>query len=421
MPTTLLLRLPGPGQQDSEWLTVDPAGLPTGPGGRGTLEAAAAASRGCKVIVLAPATQILLAEPELPPGSGAKLARAIPFALEEQLTEDIDQLTFAVGRRSARGTSPVAVVSREILQGWIATLAQAGIDPIAIHADVALMPDNPGQTVLWLEGDRLSVRRPDTLPITIEMTPVTEALTVTGVINADPPAGDEAKTPENALLYVTGEDWTRVRDEFEGIRDRFASLNVQVLPDGPLPWFARQLSVDGAVNLLQGEFSRSTDYGSHWRAWRTAALLVVGLLVVHVAVQALQIRQANRQSAAADQEISKLFAVAMPSEPMRDARQQMQARLEKIRKAQAGPQYFLHMVQALSGATGGLPQVNIDALNFREQTLDMKVTAANVESLSTLTQSVAKQGLTAEIQSSTPVGGGVEAHLQIRAPRTSAR
>ena len=417
---TLLLRLPGPGQQDSEWLTVDQSGLPTGPRQRGTLEAASAASRDCKVVVLAPATQVLLAEPELPPGSGARLTRAIPFALEEQLTEDIDQLTFAVGRRSTRGTTPVAVVSREILQGWIAMLAQAGIDPVAIHADVALMPDNPGQTVLWLEGDRLSVRRPDALPITIEMTPVTDALMVTGVIDADVP-GAEARVPESALLYVTDEDWSRVRDEFEQVLSRFASLNVQILADGPLPWFARQLAANSAVNLLQGEFSRSTDYGLHWRAWRTAALLAAGLLVVHVAVQALQIRQANRQSATADQEISQVFASAMPSEPMHDARQQMQSRLDRIRKAQGGPQYFLHMVQALGGATSGLPQLNIDALSFREQTLDMKVTAANVESLSTLTQSIAGQGLTAEIQSSTPAGAGVEAHLQIRAPRPSSR
>ncbi len=420
MPTTLLLRLPGPGQQDGEWLIVDPSGLPTGPRQQGSLEQAAAAARDSKVIVLAPATQILLAEPELPPGSGARLARAIPFALEEQLTEDIDQLSFAVGRRSARGTTPVAVVSRDILRGWISTLGQAGIDPIAIHADVALMPDNPGQTVLWLEGERLSVRRPDTLPITIEMSPVTEALAVTGVIAVDADGG-APKVPESALLYVTAEDWSRVQDDFEKVLDRFASLNVQILADGPLPWFARQLAASNAVNLLQGEFSRATDYGSHWRAWRTAALLAAGLLVAHVAVQALQIRQANRRSSAADVEISQVFAAAMPSEPMHDARQQMQSRLDRIRKAQAGPQYFMRMVQALSGATSGLPQVSIDALNFREQTLDMKVTAANVASLSTLTQSVARQGLTAEIQSSTPAGAGVEAHLQIRAPRASAR
>src|SRR5450755_2000152 len=240
MTSTLLLRLPHPSQPDAEWLAVDEAGFASGPRQSGSLEAAAAACAGAKVIALAPATQILLAEPELPPGSGAKLARAIPFALEEQLTEDIDQLSFAVGRRSERGTTPVAVVSRSILQGWMSALTQAGIDPVALYADVSLLPDNPGQTVLWLEGDRLSVRRPGSLPVMIEMAPVTEALAVTGVLDID----------AAALLYVTAADGGRVHAEIEQLQPRFAALNVQVLPDGPLPWFARELATTSAINLL---------------------------------------------------------------------------------------------------------------------------------------------------------------------------
>jgi general secretion pathway protein L len=411
MALTLLLRLSGPAGQDSEWLTVDDAGLPVAPRQSGSLEAAAAAGKGCKVIALVPATQVLLAEPELPPGSGAKLARAIPFALEEQLTEDIDQLAFAVGRRSERGTTPVAVVSRSILQAWISTLSQAGISPIAMYADMSLLPENPGQAVLWLEGDRLSLRRPGTLPMMIEMTPVTEALAITGILDVD----------ASALLYVTAEDWARVQDEFEQVAGRFASLNVQVLPDGPLPWFARELAGTNAVNLLQGDFSRSTDYGSHFRMWRSAALLGAGLLLAHVAVQALQIRQANRQTAAAEQEITQVFSAAMPTETMHDARRQMQERLDKIRKAQGGPEIFLRIAQALGGAISTLPQVNIEALSFREQSMDMKVTAADVQSLAALTQSVAKQGLSADIQSSTPAGSRVEAHLQIRALHPDGR
>ena len=95
MPQTLLLRLPSPGQEETEWLTIDDAGDSETTRQRGSLTLAAAVSRTGKVVALAPATQILLAEPELPPGSGVKLARAVPFALEEHLTEDIDQLSFA--------------------------------------------------------------------------------------------------------------------------------------------------------------------------------------------------------------------------------------------------------------------------------------------------------------------------------------
>src|ERR1700759_5170169 len=137
MPHTLLLRLPAPGQQDTEWLSIDASGVPETAPQRGPLGLAAAVGRSAQVVVISPATQILLAEPELPPGSGIKLARAVPFALEEQLTEDIDQLCFSIGRRQPNGRTPVAVVARETLRAWIAQLAAAGIEPVAMYADIS--------------------------------------------------------------------------------------------------------------------------------------------------------------------------------------------------------------------------------------------------------------------------------------------
>jgi general secretion pathway protein L len=101
-------------------------------GSAGPLSSPPRSAHTAKLVVLAPATQVLLAEPDLPPGSGVKLARAVPFALEEQLTEDIDQLYFAIGRRGATGKTPVAVVSREIIEGWLAMLDAAGLTPVAI-------------------------------------------------------------------------------------------------------------------------------------------------------------------------------------------------------------------------------------------------------------------------------------------------
>jgi general secretion pathway protein L len=422
MPQTLLLRLPA-GSEDTEWLTIDEAGEPAVARQRGPLSLAAAVGRSANVVVLAPATQILLAEPELPPGSGLKLARAVPFALEEQLTEDIDDLVFALGKRRPKGT-PVAVVSRSVLEGWLTALREAGIEPVAIYPDMSLLPQNPGQTMLWYESGRLSVRRPGMLPFSVELTPVTEGLIVAGVI-ADPLAAtalasDSPRELENAILYVTREDWARIQDEIEGLIDHFASLKIQLLPDGPLPWLAREVAATDAINLLQGEFARATHYGTHWRRWRAAAALAVGLLVIHVAAQAYQLHQAKHDTALLDIEIAQVFSAAMPADQLQDPRRQMQSRLDRIRHSGAGPQHFLRTLQTLSGALTEVPHTNIDSLSYREESLDMKVTAPSLAVLSQLSQTVDKQGLTAEIQSSAPVGSGVEAHMQVRAHGTKA-
>jgi general secretion pathway protein L len=420
MPQSLLLRLPPPGQEDTEWLILDEAGGPTPTRQRGSLSLAAAVWRSGRVVVLAPAAQILLAEPELPPGGGTKLARAVPFALEEQLTEDVDQLSFAIGHRRSSGGTPVAVVSRSVLQGWIADLSAAGIDPQAIYPDISAMPENPGQTVLWLENDRLAVRRPGALPFAVELAPVREALVVAGVIGDPLLQPEEPKPKESAILYLTREDWVRVQGEFEDLLEEFASLKVQLLSDGALPWLARGMNTSDAVNLLQGEFSRSTDYSERWRRWRLAATLAATLLVVHVAAQALQIRQAKHESAALDSQISQVFSSAMQGDPSADPRRQMQSKLDRIRKSGAGPQYFLRTLQTLSGALAAAPKTTISALSYRENALDMTVNAPSLAALSELTQFVGKDGLAAEIQSSNPVATGVEAHLHIRDRRAGA-
>jgi len=421
MPSTFLIRLPAPDSDQSEWLSVDEAGNPLGPRQRGPLNLAAAVIGNARLVVLAPATQILLAEPELPPGSGVKLARAVPFALEEQLTEDIDTLYFAIGRRNERGRTAVAVVSRSVLESWLGMLEAAGLEPAAIYPDMSLMPDNPSQTILWLEHDRLAVRRPGTLPFAVELTPVGEALIVAGVIADPDEVLPEPKVPESAVLYVTREDWVRVQDDFELMIEKFESLKIQLLADGPLPWLARELKHTDAVNLLQGEFATQPDYGARWQQWRLPAFLAAGLLCVHLGAQALQIHRANQQSAALDAEISALFTSAMPSEALHDPRRQMQSRLERIRKSDTGPEYFLRTMQVLSGAVASVPQTSFDALSYRDQTLDLKVTAPSIAALSQLSQAVSKQGLVADIQSSTPVGAGVEAHLQIRSATARKR
>jgi len=419
MPQTLLLRLPPAGEEETEWLMLDEGAESSMVRQRGSLTLAAAVARSAKVVVLAPAGEILFAEPELPPTSGAKLLRAVPFALEEQLTEDVDQLSFAVGRRRPSGGTPVAVVSLEVMRGWLARLAEAGLEPQAMYPDISLMPDNPGQTVLWLEGVRLAVKRPGALPFAVELSPVKEALVVAGVI-ADPlDTSEQAHVPESALLYISREDWERTKDEFEAVVGSFDSIKVQLLADGPLPWLSHSLNNPDVVNLLQGEFARTANYGDNWRKWRVAAGLAAALLVVHVGAQALQLHRAQRDSAELDSQMAQVFAMALPSEPApsgSEARRRMQSRLERIRKAGAGPEYFLRSLQVLGGAVASAPQTKIDALSYREQSLDLQVTAPDLAAMNRLSQRIAQQGLSADIQSSTPVAGGVEAHLQVHAP-----
>ena len=421
MAQTLIVRLPSPPAAETEWLAIDAAGQPAGPVQRGSLAQVAGAAAGLDVVVLAPGTDVWLAAPVLPPGNSAKLARATPFALEDQLSEDIDRLHFAIGPRGADGATPVAVVARETLAAWIRALEAAGLAPRTMVAETAWIPENPGQTVLWLDGHRLAVRRPGQPPFVVEATPLVSAFEAAALIGEPAGADDEPRALESGLLHLTPQDWERVRDEVEALLPRFETLRVQLLADGPLPWLARGRAARDAVNLLQGEFARAPAYVDRWREWRVAAFLGIALLGVHVATEAARIHFANAASARSERDIATLYAATMPGVPMRDARAQMQARLRAIRAAGAGPGAFLRTMQSLTTALGATPSAQLQSFAFRRRTFDVTVTSKSVDALGRLSATLGRQGLHTVIQSSTPTAGGVEAHLRIRGAPGGAR
>src|SRR5580704_5189925 len=147
----LLLRLPRVPDQPATWLVVDPRGVATGPPQSGPLSLAAPRSTNRRICVLVPGTDVLVAEPELPGKAGAKLQQLVPYALEEHLADDIDDLHFAIGRRPPDSTrTPVAVVARALLDGWLSALRANGIEPDVVYADSDMLPENPGQAVALL-------------------------------------------------------------------------------------------------------------------------------------------------------------------------------------------------------------------------------------------------------------------------------
>jgi len=123
----LVIRLGVDPEQAANWITVDSNGTRTGAPVTGALADAAGDIGDRSVIVLIPATTALTTTANIPIKGGSRLLAALPFALEEQLADDIDDLHFAAGPRRASGLVPVAVVAHEQMSEWLARLDAAGL------------------------------------------------------------------------------------------------------------------------------------------------------------------------------------------------------------------------------------------------------------------------------------------------------
>jgi len=407
MSETLVIRLRAAEEAPASWLIVDANGARSGPVHSGPVADALGLAQDRRVVLLLPGSEVTLAEPELPMRGGARFAQAVPFALEEQLASDVELLHFAVGARAvgAAGT-PVAVVSRAALERWLAQVDAAGIELAAAYADSLAVPAAGAGLTLLLDDGALYVRRADSLPYVLDAEPLDGALELVlgaGVV--------EAETGEHVTFYSGTAEYERQRDTIEGLRSRTATLQVKLLPDGPLPLLAAQAVTGAGVNLLQGTYAPRSSLGNRLRQWRLPAALAAALALLFIGSQAATWWQQSRKERALDAEIAQVFAQALPGQPVVDVRAQLQGALGSAGGAGSG---LLAAMSALAQAMAQAPAARIEAVSFRGNALELRLTAPTIESLDGIKQGMSRDGIQAEIQSATPRGQVVEGRLQVR-------
>lgn len=420
MAETVVIRLLAPDRQvnaladvaggEIEWITVDASGARLGPVQRGSLLDAAPHCATRRTIVLAPGTDVLLAEP-IVPLKGGKLMQVIPFALEEQLASDVDTMHFAIGRRDSRPGVPVAVASQARMDAWLAQLREAGIQPDSLYGESAMVPPTPNGVTLLIDGSRVYVRREATPGAVLDVEPLIEAVQL-GLAS-----GEESR--EHVTIFVSVDDYERERDLLEGLREFTASLQLKLLPDGVLSLLAATaVQGAGAVNLLQGKYGVKKKLNVSFAPWRYAAILAGVFLVLHLGLKAWQYSHLKREAALLDGQIAEVYQVAMPGAAVPDpavARRQMEARLSALRGGTPSGG-MLATIGTLAEAIGRTPGTNVEALSYRDRTTDLRVLAPSVDALDQIRHFATERGMTATIQSAAPRDSKYEGRMQFKSP-----
>lgn len=402
-----LLKIAREPERDATWMAADETGRVVTPAQSGPLAQGTSLAAGRRVCVLVPAADVLLTEAQVPVKSGTKLQQVVPYALEEQLAEDIDSLHFAIGRRAPDSSRvPTAVVSRALVESWLDQLKAHAIVPEAMYVDADLLPVNPGQAVALLEGDDVLLRTPGALPVVLPIDALASA------IESD---GEGSSDARGLVLYATPSEWERHRSGIESVRERFESVKVQLLAGGTLPLFAQQLPTTPAINLLQGAYAPKSALATGWRAWRVAALLAVALFGLHVVGKGVELGSLRKVERSIDQSIEQTFRTAMPGEQSTvDARRRMDQRLQSARGA-VSSSGLLAALGAVAQARANVPGATVQSLSFREGALDVRMVGPDAETLDRLSQALRTAGWQADLTSGSATEAGYEGRLQIRA------
>jgi general secretion pathway protein L len=405
----LLVRLPADPAAAPVWAAVDSGGgLLALPSGDETALAYAAAGR--QVALIAPAGEVALFNVGLPAANEARLLQLAPFALEEQVSEDLDDLHFAVGTRDAgTGLVPVAVVDRERVAEWLATAARLGLQPKALFAESDLAPLVPGHVTLLAAHDQLIVRNDRARAVAL---PADDA----GFALATVLGPDADLSTLNVVAYATPEEWPQHEQSVEALRDRVASLRVQLIGGGLLGLLAQGISDSAPVNLLQGALKPQTATGVTWRRWRTVAALAAGLMVLHVAGALWELRQVRKSSTELDASIARVYGTIFPGQqPGPAPRRAIDARLKAVSGGGAPQGELMPLLAALAAAHQNVPVAKLNTITYKPGTLQLKLSAPDAATLEQFSQALRAGGNGAQVTSGTQREGGFEGQIDLKA------
>jgi general secretion pathway protein L len=394
-------------------MVVDGAGHQVVPPGTATLAGIAAMLGQRRVAVIVPGADVLGLEAELPPLSGSRLLQAIPFAVEEQVAEDVDTLHFAAGARQPNGRTPVEVVSRPLIEGWLQELAAVGIAPQAMYADTGLLPLASGQSVALLESADVSIRVDEHPVLRLPAAPFAEAVSLAF-------GADAGSLLPPLTLYASPADWEVARPEVDPLRERFASFKVQLLPNGPLPLLApRAVGARGdeapPLNLLQGAFAPRSRTRADWRPWRLAAALGALALAMHLGALAFEYRQLRASERALDAAIAEVVRSTLPGDSgAPNPRLRIEQQLLAVRAGQGDTGPWLSALAALAQARGASPEAELESVGLESDAVNVRIKAANAESLERISATLRANGWQAELQGGSASEDAYEGRIRLR-------
>ncbi|MFO1371278.1 MAG: type II secretion system protein GspL [Candidatus Competibacteraceae bacterium] len=381
--------------EQAEWLHPDGT-VRQGP----LTELAEQVTAGGRLLLVAPGEAVALHRASLPSRKRATWARAVPYALEEQLAEEVETLHFAFGNTLEGNLLPVAVVSHATLRTWVGTCTQAGLTPFAILPEPLLLPWQDADWSVLLDGSRAIVRTNRWEGFTVER----ENLGM--LLNLALTEAGEAKPQRLRIWGDPPPEWAETGLETQ-IEDN---------PLEPLQVLASGYQPATVINLLRGHYHNPQAQLGRWlRPWRTAAVLAGVWLLAQGGMHVYEYGRLQRESVALRTAMEQVYRDAVPDATrIINPKVQLETRLRELRPSGAGSGAFFELLYQGGQPLVNFPGVTLRGFNYRDGQLDLDLEGSSPAALDQLRQRFNQQsGLRTEVRT-TQRDGQVESKVTLK-------
>lgn len=407
----LVIRLGEQADHPVSWIAVDDRGTRRGEPGQGSLEMAASQVDERAVIVLVPASQAVTYSVEIP-AKGSRLLAALPYALEDQVADDVEDLHFAPGKRHASGALPVAVVAQDRLAAWVAALDEVGIRAARIVPENHGLAVTPNTLSMLVADDQVFFNDGQEMSFAITGLSPGEAIAAAGVDSDD---GESAAA--HLLVYCDQALNERYEKDWALLRHEIASVDVNLLPDGVLPRLAVTVASGAGINLLQGRYGPKTEVAQMFMPWKATAIFLLALGVVGLLGKGADYFRLSAERDALQQQFTQEYRAIRPNDTREviDPIGTVNSLRRSVGASSTAPQVFLPSLIQLAAALRANDAAVVEAVNYRAGVINVRLSAPDIPTLDRIVQAVSSSGqFQASLQSADSVGERVNSRIEIR-------
>ena len=354
------------------------------------------------VQVWTPPSETLLTHATLPTRSRAKIQQALPYALEEQLVGEPDQLHFAY-RILENNNIAVAVTAKERLRAWVSRLADYGLKSSSIcPATLALPHDNASWTLVFRE---------------------TEIWVRTGIASGFA-ALRRANIPPSQL--------TMALQEARANQNAPSSLTVLQPPHGfvkniwstalELPVQAQQqdfwtdaYDVVPAINLLQGSFAPSSQLRELTPALRPAGIMLAIWLAGSLCFDLWEYWQLKHTNENLRQEMTNLFRKSFPDAVIQNPALQMSRLLGEMRNksGKTSSADLLPLLGNVAPVIQATDRIKLRGMQYSDSRLTLDVTLPDFQAMESVKNAIIARGIQVEVVGANSTASGIEGRLRL--------
>lgn len=380
------------------------------PLGNDTLDALRAQAPDADCRMLAPGAQVLITRVLIPTRNPGALRRALPYALEEQLVDDVETLHFVPGARHEDGSLTVAVVSHADMEAWLDALREAGMEPSQVIPELALLPAEEDAWVLWLEGDGGWLSTGEGMGTTMERD------NAAFLLRRRLQEVAEEERPRQLKILRHGP--ARAQDEAlrtPGDPDQLEVTAVET-PSSLLEHLATYWPSRPPLNLLCGAYSPRDSLEHLWRPWRIAAGVLLAWVVIQFVGLGWNLQTLQSEQAALEERMVEVYQQTFPGGRIVDPRRQMETALRGLSSGTDGSGSDLQdLLTRAAPALAGEEGLSIQGLRYQAGRLDLDLHLGDLQGLDRLKQQLEQEaGWSVDIQSASARDNRVESRILIR-------